>query len=116
VAPVCLLAEPLALFAAAAREAARVEPEMALRPMIGGREVVENKTHLGLSLRAHPVNFLRAELHRQEIVTCAHAMDSPDGKWLETVGIVLMRQKPSSAKGEMFIAIEDKTGIANLVI
>jgi error-prone DNA polymerase len=108
--------EPLALFAAAAREAEQAEPNIALRPMTGGREVVEDYTHLGLSLRAHPVSFLRPELHRQNIVPCAHAMAAPDGKWLETAGIVLVRQKPGSAKGVMFITIEDETGIANLVI
>ncbi len=43
-------------------------------------------------------------------------MQAPDNKWLETAGIVLVRQKPGSAKGVMFITIEDETGIANLVI
>jgi error-prone DNA polymerase len=115
--------EPLALFAAAAaREAEeavvaeQVEPEMALRPMTGGREVVEDYVHMGLSLRAHPVSFLRKEFHRRKIITCAQAMQAKDGKWLETAGIVLVRQKPGSAKGVMFITIEDETGVANLVI
>ena len=115
--------EPLALFAAAAareiEQAAiteQAEPEVALRPMTGGREVVEDYAHLGLSLRAHPVSFLRDEFRRRKIVTCEQAMRAPDGKWLETAGIVLVRQKPGSAKGVMFITIEDETGIANLVI
>jgi error-prone DNA polymerase len=115
--------EPLALFAAAAaREAEeaviaeQVEPEMALRPMTAGREVVEDYVHMGLSLRAHPVSFLREEFRRRKIVTCAQAMQAKDGKWLETAGIVLVRQKPGSAKGVMFITIEDETGVANLVI
>ncbi len=115
--------EPLALFAAAAaREAEeaviteQVEPEMALRPMTGGREVVEDYVHMGLSLRAHPVSFLREEFQRRKIATCAQAMQAKDGKWLETAGIVLVRQKPGSAKGVMFITIEDETGVANLVI
>ncbi|OYV52917.1 MAG: DNA-binding protein [Acidocella sp. 20-58-15] len=115
--------EPLALFAAAAareiEQAAiteQAEPGVALRPMTGGREVVEDYAHLGLSLRAHPVSFLRSEFYRRKIVTCAQAMRAPDGKWLETAGIVLVRQKPGSAKGVMFITIEDETGIANLVI
>ena len=43
-------------------------------------------------------------------------MRAPDGKWLETAGIVLVRQKPGSAKGVMFITIEDETGVANLVV
>jgi error-prone DNA polymerase len=89
---------------------------MALRPMTGGREVVEDYAHFGLSLRAHPVSFLRDEFHSRKFVTCTQAMRAPDGKWLETAGIVLVRQKPGSAKGVMFITIEDETGIANLVI
>jgi len=111
--------EPLPLFAAG-REAGDIpelrEPAIALRPMTGGGEVVEDYAHLGLTLRAHPVSFLRADLRRQKIVTCGEAMQASDNKWLETAGIVLVRQKPGSAKGVMFITIEDETGIANLVI
>ena len=115
--------EPLALFAAtAAREAdqaaigEQVEPQMTLQPMTGGREVVEDYAHMGLSLRAHPVSFLREEFCRRKFVTCDQAMRARDNQWLETAGIVLVRQKPGSAKGVMFITIEDETGIANLVI
>ena len=84
--------------------------------MTGGREVVEDYVHMGLSLRAHPVSFLREEFRRRKFVPCDQAMRAPDNKWLETAGIVLVRQKPGSAKGVMFITIEDETGIANLVI
>jgi len=49
-------------------------------------------------------------------VTCAVAMGSRDGRWLEAAGLVLVRQRPGSAKGVMFITIEDETGIANLVV
>jgi len=115
--------EPLALFAAAtAREAdeaaiaEQTEPETSLRPMTEGREVVEDYTHVGLSLKAHPVSFLREEFQRRKYASCDQAMRAPDNKWLETAGIVLVRQKPGSAKGVMFITIEDETGIANLVI
>jgi error-prone DNA polymerase len=62
------------------------------------------------------VSFLRDEFGGRKIVTCAQAMRAADGKWLEVAGIVLVRQKPGSAKGVMFITIEDETGIANLVI
>jgi error-prone DNA polymerase len=72
--------------------------------------------HMGLSLRAHLVSFLRDEFHRRKIVTCAQAARVRDNKWLEMAGIVLVRQKPGSAKGVMFITIEDETGVANLVI
>ena len=113
--------EPLPLFAAAAaREdgagAECNEPPVALRPMTAGREVVEDYGHLGLSLRSHPVAFLRANLSRRRIVTCRQAMEERDGRWLEAAGIVLVRQRPGSAKGVMFITLEDETGIANLVV
>jgi error-prone DNA polymerase len=113
--------EPLPLFAAAStREAEAVpeaqEPAVALRPMTAGGEVVEDYGHVGLTLRNHPVSFLREDLHRQRIVPCAEAMQARDGRWLKTAGLVLVRQMPGSAKGVMFITIEDETGIANLVI
>lgn len=113
--------EPLPLFAAAAaREAVTIpevrEPSVALRPMAVGAEVVEDYGHVGLSLRNHPVSFLRGDLARRRIATCANAMAARDGRWLEAAGIVLVRQMPGSAKGVMFITIEDETGVANLVI
>ena len=113
--------EPLPLFAAAAaREdgagAECNEPPVALRPMTAGREVVEDYGHLGLSLRSHPVAFLRANLSRRRIVTCRQAMEERDGRWLEAAGIVLVRQRPGSAKGVCFITLEDETGVVNLVV
>jgi error-prone DNA polymerase len=113
--------KPLLLFAAAsAREAEAVpeaqEPTLALRPMTAGGEVVEDYGHVGLTLRSHPVSFLREDLRHRRIVPCAEAMQARDGRWLQTAGIVLVRQMPGSAKGVMFITIEDETGIANLVI
>jgi error-prone DNA polymerase len=113
--------EPLPLFAAAsAREKETVpeirEPAVAFRPMAAGGEVVEDYGHVGLTLRSHPVSFLREDLRRQRIVPCAEAMQARDGRWLQTAGLVLVRQMPGSAKGVMFITIEDETGIANLVI
>ena len=50
------------------------------------------------------------------MVTCTQAMDARDGRWLEAAGLVLVRQRPGSAKGVMFITLEDETGIANLVV
>lgn len=71
---------------------------------------------MGLTLRQHPVSFLREELARRRMVTCGQAMESKDGRWLEAAGLVLVRQRPGSAKGVMFITIEDETGIVNLVV
>ena len=113
--------KPLPLFAAAAmRETGIVpeqsEPAVSLRPMTSGREVVEDYGHLGLTLRAHPVSFLRAELAGRRIITCAKAVASPDRCWVHVAGLVLVRQRPGSAKGVMFITLEDETAVANLVV
>jgi len=113
--------EPLELWAAAAqREARQVaelqEPEVALPSMRAGHEVVEDYAHTGLTLRQHPVAFLRKDLRERRIVTCAEAMAARDGRWLMTGGLVLVRQRPGSAKGVMFMTIEDETGIVNAVV
>ncbi|HTV31622.1 MAG TPA: OB-fold nucleic acid binding domain-containing protein, partial [Methylocella sp.] len=113
--------EPLPLFVAAAvREATAIpeinEPSITLRPMTAGSEVVEDYGHVGLTLRRHPVSFLRADLDARRIVTCVEAMQARDGRRLEAAGLVLVRQRPGSAKGVLFITLEDETAIANLVV
>ena len=60
--------------------------------------------------------FLREDLKRDRVVTCAEAGEAKNGRWVRTAGLVLVRQMPGSAKGVMFITIEDETGIANLVV
>ncbi|AMK26649.1 error-prone DNA polymerase (plasmid) [Sphingobium fuliginis] len=113
--------EQLPLFAAAdARENGLVqeivEQPVALRPMSEGREVVEDYGHVGLTLRQHPVSFLREELLRQKMVPCSALDRTKDGRYIWLAGLVLVRQRPGSAKGVMFITIEDESGIANLII
>lgn len=113
--------EPLPLFAAATEREQRTtaelkEPSVGLRPMTAGGEVVQDYSNVGLSLRAHPVSFLRDDLARYRIDTCQDAMQARDGCWIEIAGITLVRQRPGSAKGVLFITIEDETGIANIVV
>ena len=113
--------EPLALWAAAAdREASKIaelqEHDVDLPSMRTGHEVVEDYSHVGLTLRQHPISFLREDLRKKRMVTCAEAMAERDGRWLMTGGLVLVRQRPGSAKGVMFMTLEDETGIVNAVI
>jgi error-prone DNA polymerase len=113
--------EPLPLFAAVAGRETEVlpeqaEPSVSLRPMASGREVVEDYGHVGLTLRQHPVSFLRAELALPRILTCAEAIAYRDRRWVHVAGLVLVRQRPGSAKGIMFITLEDETAVANLVV
>tara|TARA_R110000868_G_scaffold411785_1_gene710560 strand:+ start:37964 stop:41281 length:3318 start_codon:yes stop_codon:yes gene_type:complete len=113
--------EALPLFAAADERDGRLrveapEPEVLLSPMTEGSEVVEDYRASGLSLRAHPLAFLREELRARKMITCEELRRVRDGRWIELAGIVLVRQKPGSAKGVMFITLEDETNVANLVV
>jgi error-prone DNA polymerase len=92
------------------------EPAVALSPMPAGREVVQDYAHTGVTLRRHPLSFLRDSLTRRRIRPCAEAMASADRRWMHVAGLVLVRQRPGSAKGVMFITLEDESGIANLVL
>jgi error-prone DNA polymerase len=103
---------PLPLLEAAER---REEP-VSLVPLTAGREVVEDYRATQLSLRQHPLFFLREELTRQRIIRCADLKSVKDGRRVEVAGIILVRQKPGSAKGVLFITIEDETGVANIIL
>ena len=71
---------------------------------------------MGLTLRAHPLSFVREELARRRKVTCAEAGAARDGCRCTVAGLMLTRQKPGSANGVMFITLEDETGVANLAV
>ncbi len=109
---------PLPLFAAAEGQPAPEtnDQAVALKAMTAGHEVIEDYGHVGLTLRRHPVSFLRDELSRDKILTCAQANTRPDRRRIKLAGLVLVRQRPGTAKGVTFITIEDETGIANLVV
>ena len=91
--------------------AAALLPEMPL-----GEHVVEDYASLSLTLKRHPLAFLRAELAREGLVPAAELAHLPVDQRLAIAGIVLIRQRPGSANGVVFITIEDETGIANLII
>ena len=91
------------------------EPAVALRPMTEGREVVEDYGAIQLSLRHHPLRFLRPELDRQHIVPAGRLATLKDGAKVTVAGIILVRQRPG--KGNVcFITLEDETGIANVIV
>jgi error-prone DNA polymerase len=92
------------------------EPAVALAAMTAGRQVVEDYRSTGLSLRRHPVNFLRQDLAVRRIVRCSDLATIRDGKRVEVAGIILVRQRPGSARGVLFVTIEDETGHANLIL
>jgi error-prone DNA polymerase len=104
--------EPLPLFVAAARAEAAVR----LRPLAESEEVVEDYATLRLSLRRHPVAFLRARLAREGAVPCADLARLRPGRRVTVAGLVTVRQRPGTARGIIFATLEDETDIANLVV
>jgi error-prone DNA polymerase len=92
------------------------EPSVSLPPMTQGSEVVEDYRSVGLTLRGHPVSFLREELTRERILPCAALTDLRDGARATVAGVILVRQRPGSASGVVFVTIEDETGHANLIV
>ncbi|HEV2865511.1 MAG TPA: OB-fold nucleic acid binding domain-containing protein, partial [Allosphingosinicella sp.] len=104
---------PLPLFAAA--DARGAEPEVALTALTAGREVVEDYRSIQLTLRAHPLSFVRPELERRGSIPCAGLAHIRDGRKVRLSGIVLIRQRPG-AGNVTFITIEDESGIANIIV
>ena len=92
------------------------EPPVSLPQMPLCEQVIADYQTLRLSLKAHPMAFLRTSMARQGF-TCAADLDRiGNDRRLRLAGLVLVRQRPGSAKGVCFITLEDETGIANLVV
>jgi error-prone DNA polymerase len=79
-------------------------------------EVVADYRTAGLSLTAHPLEFDRDWLSARGVATVAEAVGRPEGRRVAVAGIVLTRQRPATAKGMIFLTIEDETGAANIVV
>ncbi len=92
-----------------------LEADANLPPMPPGEEVVEDYRRLKLSLRAHPVSFLRAELSRRGILRSEQLFDCRHAR-VKVAGLVLVRQRPGSASGVVFMTLEDETGVANIIV
>ncbi|MBS0202448.1 MAG: error-prone DNA polymerase [Planctomycetes bacterium] len=92
------------------------EPGVALPVMSPAQEVVADYQTAGLSLRAHPLTFLRPDLNEYRVTRAADlAHVEPDRRY-RVAGLVLLRQRPSTAKGITFMTLEDETGTANLIV
>jgi error-prone DNA polymerase len=83
------------------------------------RKTIDDYATLGLSLKAHPVSFMRAQLTSRKVIRNGDLKDAerwPQGRWIAVAGVVLVRQRPGTASGIVFMTIEDETGIANLIV
>ncbi len=110
--------EELPLFSrfAEEKEALQRETEMQLPKMPLGQHVVEDYHSLRLSLKAHPFSFLRPDLKKQGIAPAKSLPNYTTGKLINIAGLVLVRQRPGSASGVIFLTLEDETGTMNAIV
>ncbi|MGH6716321.1 MAG: OB-fold nucleic acid binding domain-containing protein, partial [Bradyrhizobium sp.] len=107
---------PLPLFEAAAAREQPDEHAKALPAMPLPEHVVADYQTIRLSLKGHPMQFLRAMFARENVIACNVVCHAGDRQYVRCAGVVLVRQRPGSAKGVVFMTLEDETGIANIVV
>jgi error-prone DNA polymerase len=92
-----------------------LQPDL-LPPPTLAQDVVGDYAATGLSLRAHPLQFLRAQLAAQRLSTAAELASYPSGRLARACGIVTVRQQPGTASGVVFVTLEDETGTVNVIV
>ncbi|MEN5296842.1 error-prone DNA polymerase [Brucella sp. TWI559] len=108
--------ETLPLFRAAETSELAEEPRTKLPEMAASEHVIADYETTRLSLKGHPMQYLREGLAAQGVSTCRAVQEGKQGGRMKVAGVVTVRQRPGSAKGVVFLTIEDETGIANIVI
>jgi error-prone DNA polymerase len=94
-----------------------VQEDLLQLPAAGeGEEVVFDYAATGLTLRRHPLSLLREQLSKMRLLTAAQMHDLPSGRLVRACGIVTARQQPPTAKGVVFITLEDETGSVNVIV
>jgi error-prone DNA polymerase len=106
--------EPLPLFAAAGEH--QHEPQTTLPRAALGEQVAEDYRRQRLTLRRHPMALLRPGFAAVNVAPNARLADLPPGRPVKVAGLVLVRQRPGSAKGVIFATLEDETGISNIIV
>jgi DNA polymerase III alpha subunit len=107
--------ESLPLFDRTGHDDLQQEPEIVLPDMPQGEQVIEDYRSLMLSLKAHPVSFLRETFAARHILETEKLRTAPKNRRVEIAGLVLIRQRPGTAK-VIFMTLEDETGVANAII
>lgn len=106
---------PVGLFEKQTSESEK-EPQLSLPLMRSAEHVVQDYATTALSLKAHPLSFVREKLNLLNIFSTKETAASWDGRLVKVAGLVLVRQRPGTAGGVCFITVEDETGVANLVV
>jgi len=91
-----------------------VAPSLPIMPL--GQEVMTDYATTSLSLKAHPLSLVRSVLTRQKIFTASELSQIKHGRFARVAGLVLIRQRPGTASGIVFITLEDETGVVNLIV
>jgi error-prone DNA polymerase len=107
---------PLPLFEIATAREQPDEHAQPLPPMPLPEQVVADYQTIRLSLKGHPMEFLRPMFSNENVIACEAVSDANDRQRVRCAGVVLVRQRPGSAKGVVFMTLEDETGIANIVV
>ncbi len=92
------------------------EPEVKLPPSSAAEEIAADYSTIGLSTRGHPMAVIRPSLAGGAVRTAREVARLHDRERVEVAGLVIVRQRPETAKGIVFVSLEDETGIANLVV
>jgi len=92
------------------------EPEVALPALCPAEQLVLDYQHKGLCLNDHPLRHLRPRLRRRRVATAAELARAEAGARMGVAGLVTCRQRPSTARGVVFLTLEDETGVANLIV
>ena len=108
--------QALPLFTAADMADQGEDPDVRLPQVPPSEHVLQDYQTMRVSLKGHPMHFLRDAHRRRGILPTAEAVRLRNGARVETSGLVLVRQRPGSSSGVVFITLEDETGIANLVV
>jgi error-prone DNA polymerase len=98
------------------KEAGPAESPSPLLPMNPVERLEADFLNSGLSIGAHPMRFHRDALTRMRVVAAAQVKHLPDGHRVRVAGAVICRQQPGTAKGFVFLSLEDETGIANVIV
>jgi len=109
-------ADTLPLFTSAGDVATALESGADLPPMPPGEQVIHDYRSLSFSLKGHPVSFMRPKLEARRILKSSDLPHVIPGRIVEVAGLVLVRQRPGTAKGVIFATLEDEAGVANVVI
>jgi len=106
----------LPIFRDADAESLRREEEVRLPPLRLGEHIVQDYISLQMSLKAHPLLLLRERMNARGVTPNGKILDTPDGARITVAGLVLVRQRPGTASGVIFVTLEDEANIANIIV